>query len=346
MAKQTSALLDRTGSRWSFDAYVVSACFNSSGTHGAFALGSGEIQLFPVQRPSERTAWPLHKGSSLSFVRAPGDDGFLSGGDDGRLVYLAPDGDSTTLLIRSSRWVEHTVGHPHASAFACAVGNVVLYRPACFAGPISELRHPSSVGGLAFSHDGSFLAVSHYGGVTLWSLTSATPYPQLLKWRGSHLAVTCSPDNRYVITAMQEHDIHVFVVDTNEHLFMNAYDSKVHSLCWSARGDYLLTSGSNQVLCWPFNGVNGPQGQMPLTRNGSMGDCLVTCVAAHPQLDVVAEGFDHGLVWVSEFGEDRGALIRSPCGAPVTALAWSPDGRSLLMGTESGEAGFVRLLAD
>jgi hypothetical protein len=66
-------------------------------------------------------------------------------------------------------------------------------------------------------------------------------------------------------------------------------------------------------------------------------DALVQVVAAHPKLDIVAAGTSDGAVWFEEIG-DPGANYVMLNGTKVTALAFSPDGAHLALGTEDGFA--------
>jgi WD40 repeat protein len=64
-------------------------------------------------------------------------------------------------------------------------------------------------------------------------------------------------------------------------------------------------------------------------------------VACHPKDDLVAGGFADGLVVVADIGSSRILPIAPPDHGPVSALAWSPDGSRLALGTETGFAAVV-----
>jgi hypothetical protein len=69
----------------------------------------------------------------------------------------------------------------------------------------------------------------------------------------------------------------------------------------------------------------------------------IDVVACHPGLDIVAAGYNNGLVLLARIDNGAEVLAKKPGDAPVTALAWSGDGLLLAWGTESGEAGIVDL---
>jgi WD40 repeat protein len=81
-------------------------------------------------------------------------------------------------------------------------------------------------------------------------------------------------------------------------------------------------------------------GKAPIELAGGDGvNCTV--VASHPKEELVAGGFEDGLVVVADIGSSR-ILPVAPAGhGPVTALAWSPDGTQLALGTENGFAAIV-----
>jgi hypothetical protein len=66
-------------------------------------------------------------------------------------------------------------------------------------------------------------------------------------------------------------------------------------------------------------------------------------VACHPTQGVVAVGYADGLVLIVRLPDGAEVLARKPAAAPVTALAWSHDGKLLAFGTEDGDAGVVDL---
>lgn len=69
----------------------------------------------------------------------------------------------------------------------------------------------------------------------------------------------------------------------------------------------------------------------------------VVVIACHPRQEIVATGFSDGMVLLVRIDDGAEILAKGPGSAPVTALAWSADGKLLAFGTEAGEAGVVDL---
>ena len=153
--------------------------------------------------------------------------------------------------------------------------------------------------------------------------------------------MTVSPDGRFLITTMQEPTLHGWRIADGKHMRMSGYSARVRSLSWTADGDFLATSGSEQLILWPFDGKDGPMGRQPKLLAQSEARCVQ--VACHPKQPVAAAGYADGTVWLVRL--DDGALIevRAADGQPVSALGWSSDGQILGYGIESGEAGVLVL---
>ena len=63
----------------------------------------------------------------------------------------------------------------------------------------------------------------------------------------------------------------------------------------------------------------------------------------HPKDPIVAVGYGDGVVLFTRIEDGAEILVRKPGNAPVSALAWSADGRFLSFGTEDGAAGVLDL---
>lgn len=335
-------LLDRRGAGRDLGAWVVGAAFSRDGATCAFALGDGTLRLVrPADMDGEWGSAAAHPGGACLSLAADLGRGFLSGGDDGRLVHTAPDGTVQEIArLGTMKWVEHVAAHEAGGVRAASVGRQIHLFDAKGAA-LKTLPHPSSVGGIAFDARGKRVAASHYNGCSLWFVAAKEDKPRVLEWKGSHGAIAISPDGTHVVTAMQENALHGWRLADGQHMRMSGYPSKTKSLSFTAKGRWLATSGADSVVLWPFFG-GGPMGKAPTELAGGDGvPCSV--VACHPQHEIVAAGFADGLVLLAEIASGRVVPVAAPGRGAASALAWNAAGTHLAFGTETGFAGLVDL---
>jgi WD40 repeat protein len=316
------------------EAPVAACAFSNDGTVVAFALGDGRVRVLPTALDAAlpEAPAPVHSGVALSLVADPAGDGFVSGGDDGRLLRHARDGSTEEIANYKGKWIEHLAAH-RSGLVAAAVGRTAVLAKG------REVRefgpHQSTVAGIDFSKDGGRIACAHYGGVTVWSIGQATVPPRLFAWRGSHVALKWSSDGRFIATGTQENDIHVWRIAQATDMRMQGYPAKVKSLAWASDSRFLCTSSQPVFTAWPFAG-KGPEGKPPL-QFGSEGAGLMTVVATAGTSDFVAGGYDSGEVQLGDLKNRRSVVLKMADGSPVTCLAWSPDGLRLAVGNERGD---------
>ena len=137
---------------------------------------------------------------------------------------------------------------------------------------------------------------------------------------------------------MQEPTLHGWRLADAKHMRMSGYSARVRSLSWSADGEFLATSGSEQLILWPFDGKDGPMGRQPKLLAPLAGACGGGGLPSAPA------GGRGGLCRRRAsllVRIDDGALIevKAAGAAPVSALGWDATGQTLAFGTEAGEAG-------
>src|SRR6202790_3565539 len=163
--------------------------------------------------------------------------------------------------------------------------------------------------------------------------------PDVLEWAGSHLSVTFSPDNKFLVTAMHEPALHGWRLADNRHMRMTGYPGRVRSVSWSAGGKALATSGADSVILWPFASKDGPMGKEPAMLAPLQ--ARVTTVACHPRQDILAAGYSDGTILMVRLEDGAEILVRRRGPAPVAALAWNAKGTLLAFADEEGDAGML-----
>jgi WD40 repeat protein len=311
---------------------VVAAHF--LGQTAVFVLGEEALVFAP--RAGEPRRVPVHGGAILASAADKGR--IVTGGDDGKVMATDAEGKSIVLATDAKlRWIDHVAVGP-GGAVAWSAGKEAFVRTE--KGAERALAVPSTAGGLAFAPKGLRLAVTHYNGVTLW-FVNAQSAPETLPWKGSHLDARMSADGRFLITSMQEPALHGWRLADRKDMRMSGYGARVRSLDFSVGGKWLATSGSTQLILWPFQGKDGPMGKPPRTLAPAQVQADV--VACHPKQEVVAVGYADGLVLLVRIEDGAEVLARKGAGAPIAALAWSASGAALAFGTEDGAAGVIDL---
>lgn len=321
-----ASLTDRVTSL-AFDAHILHAGFIRA--ECVVVTSDGAIQI-----GREQPAYRPHADAILTVVQ----DGerILTGGDDGA-VFETKAGKNPARLASGAGWIDALASGPDG-AVGWSIGRDAYARDA--KGQVKSLKLESSARGLAFFPKGYRLAVAQNGGALLWFPNLSTT-PEKLEWKGSHLDCEVSPDGRFVITSMQENQLHGWRLADKGHMRMSGYPAKIRSLSWSYDGLWLATSGAEAAIVWPF-AKDGPMGKPP--RECGARPSRVTKVAFHPKALVLAVGYADGWVLLIRLTDAQELLVRAGGdGAAITALGWNQDGKKLIFGSESGAAGLLEL---
>ena len=319
---------------------VTALAVNRNGDAVAAALGDGSLRFLAGQCRGRATAkeLKLHNGVSLSLQPDADDHAFLSGGDDGKIFIIDPAADAPTLLAEhKNQWIDHVASSAEGGFAPIAPARISICWMPKARRRASRSPHPSSIGGVAFSPNGKRLAASHYNGVSLWWTNSKEQTPVKLSWKGSHLGLIWHPDGKIIISAMQDGALHGWRLSDMNEMRMEGYAGKIHSMSFTAKGRYLASSGAEQIICWPFFG-GGPWGKTPLTLGGRDGR-LVTRVAPHPKDELVAAGYEDGMIILAPLDGRMEMMIHPPVaekGAGVVGMVWNAAGDCLFAALENG----------
>jgi len=317
-----------------FDAQVTAALFDRQGA--VFALGDGAVRFASGE-------WnAAHDGAVLCAAVHPSGDGIVTGGDDGQVIWHRRG--EAGLLARSARggWIDAIDASAESGLIAFSSGKTLSVIDAKDAAFRRDFQHERTVSGVAFEPKGRRIATSTYGGAALWFARIEQQKPTFLKWAGSHTAVTFSPDGAFVVTAMQDSQLHGWRIKDQKNLRMGGYPSKVKAMAFLSGGQLLATSGAQGAVLWPFVGANGPMGR-EATEIGFDEGSLVTMVAAAPRHGTLAAGLNDGRVWAAEPAARGLNFLKAERGPPIVALAMSTDGGRVAWADEDGQAGVATI---
>ena len=318
---------------YAFDAYVTAALFDAAGRAG-FALGDGTVRFESGETQQ------AHDGAVLAAAAHPSGQGLVTGGDDGRVMWAGPAGLQEIAAL-PGRWIEALAAAPASGLIAFSAGRELHVRDAADPKFARAFAHERSIADVAFEPKGRRIAAATYGGVALWYARIEAQKPAMLKWAGSHVACAFSPDGRFLVSAMQDNQLHGWRVADEKNMRMGGYPAKVKSLAFLAKGEMLATSGANGVVIWPFSGSTGPMGKQA-AEVGFDESAQVVRVAGAPALGWVAAGLDDGRVWACDLAGQRIVPLKAEKGSAISALAMSADGARVAWGDEDGGAGVAQ----
>lgn len=323
-------------------AYVVAVRHNRGGTCRFVTTGDGTVAAFSAASGSGENprATPALDALPICLYPDGDDDHVLVGSDDGTLRRIAPDGACETLVQSSAGWIENVVSDAKTGCRAYSVGrsvHVIDARGDAFA---YFAKLPSTPAGLVFSPDGKNIAAAHYNGVSVWSLSTGILLQELY-WRGSHTAISWSPDGKYIVTATQDRDLHCWRLPNGKDFRMSGYPSKIRSIGWTASSSYICASGADTVTSW-YCDDDGPGGK-PVLELGYVFNGAVMQVAPHPSEERVAAGYDDGTVLIGDIVNGDALIAKPSGGGPVSCIDWAPDGKSLAVGTREGTYAVISL---
>ncbi len=330
-------LLQRFGRAFSLEAHVTAVAF--VGDRLGLALGDGTVRFVPLHGGEAETVSAHADGTILSAAADPARGAILTGGDDGRLSRVFPDGRVETVAT-SRRWIDTVAAHPSGALAFAAGRTVTLIAPD---GARREIEVPSAGAALAFAPDGRTLAVAHRNGASL--LEGPAGKVRRLDIPGPVVFVSAafSPDGRFLAAGMPEMGVVAWRLSDGQRFGLGGLPGKPGSLAFTGNGLFLAVSGAKAVVLWPFRGKRGPAGRDAevIARH----EAPVTFVAPHPRDDVVAAGFRDGAVVLARRTTDEALAVRPgtrpSAAAAVTALAFSADGAHLAFGTAGGAAGLL-----
>jgi len=311
------------------DGHCLAAVFLNDIPHFAFADGA-------VHRLDHGHKTVQANDGLLCTALDAAANRLVTAGEDGKVFSVKADGTVEELASAGRKWITSVAAGPQG-AVGYGAGRNAFVRFAD--GKVKEFAHPRSVEGIAFAPKGMRIAVARYNGATL-HFPAADGKPTELEWAGAHTGATFSPDGAFLVTTMQENALHGWKLADGKHMRMSGYPAKVKSLSWSTKGKWLASSGAPAAIVWPFQGKDGPMGKAPLEL-GTRGDAMVTCVSCHPSEEVVAIGYDDGMVLASRFADQKEVLLRRPGKGAVTALMWDGEGRRIVFGTATGDCGVI-----
>ena len=169
--------LEQRGNEYKIKAPVTGSVVLNNAVVASF--GDGSLRFFGLnQEPFEVKA---HKGVILTM--SSNGQFVYTGGDDGKFLKISSDGQVNEIYNFGSQWVDCVASTENY--FACSSGKKAYLWVNDDSKPLI-MDNSSTVGGLSFDLEGNKLAVSSYGGVTVWQRGDRRWKSSRFVWKGSH----------------------------------------------------------------------------------------------------------------------------------------------------------------
>jgi len=367
MEAEDFSLFGLLGRSWELDTPIVDLTFDNSDGAVAFTLADGSVAVAKTKdaEPAAKRirisaedgrssilprTKPLPPGTRISVqgdtpvaLSAYGKHGFVIGEASGALTSLTIGGERTPFskpLDAPIIALEHA---PKTGDLASITADhrVILIRR----GEIEPmvLEHTTNVGTLAFSPDGSQLAVAGEEHVTLWKINQT---PEKLIELGpcqSPLSLAWSPDQAKLALGQEKAGVTVWQLDSRDHINFPDYPAPTSTLAWTADSEVLATSGAFRIIAWPLDKWR-TNGMHPTSlESGKPSLAAVEALACHPTRALIAAGYENGMLIIAQLSKSDELVIKTEGQGANGSLQWSHDAGYIAIGSSKGLAAMIEL---
>jgi len=329
------------GQTWNHDAgdHLAALAWLPDGQRLAVVPAEGNIIVLDRATGAVRLTLPPHTSGNCALSIAPTAPRLVTAGHDGKVrLYDTDSGALVRELEAGPGWCEHAQFSPDGKLLATTAGKTLRVWTSAGEQVFESTAHDSTIAALAWRPDSGGVATGCYNGAQLFRARSGAWEPRSyeeLRWKGSIISLTWSPNGRYVAGGSQEATIQFWRLPyrVGEELFMSGYQTKIRELAWDHTSRYLASGGGEIITVWDFSG-KGPRGSKPLQIEGH--DDRITQLAFQQRGPLLASGGADGRVFISDLRSAKRHRRELSPPAPIAALAWSPDDQALAIGAADG----------
>ncbi|MBI5295032.1 MAG: hypothetical protein HY869_06120 [Chloroflexi bacterium] len=201
-----------------------------------------------------------------------------------------------------------------------------------------QMHHDDVVQAVAFSPDGKQIAsASADHTIRVWDIPSGKEIVRMAQ-SGSKLFIAYSPNGKHIVSSGSDRIVHVWDASTGKEIAHFLHADSVTSVAFSPDNIHVAT-GSMDHTARVWDIVTGMEVAHVVHEKS------VTAVAFSPDGKIVVSGSmdTTAKTWDATTGEgvaitlnegERGAVSVIRCVAPVTSVAFSPDGKYIAIGSE------------
>ena len=314
------------------DDYVIDLAWSPDGATLAAASQGGGVSLFDAATGALKHALAGHQEGANCIGWSPDGALLATGGQDSKVKLWNPaDGTLRHELKLGNAWVEHLAWQPRSNMLAAAAGRKFVFIDT--AGAVTSMLKdaPKTISAISWEPEGDSCAVAYFGGIALWDGATVCLQKEL-PYNNAILALTWSPDCRWLVAGCHDNAVHLWVPAENLELHMSGYETKLKELSFSRDSKWLATGGGRDACVWDCTGA-GPEGREPLLLPHKARVCAVAFQNQHSLLASAAADGEFCL-WSPSRKNPLVAEVMMP--APATKFAWRADDALLAVGTEKG----------
>ncbi len=321
--------------------HVISLSWSPDGRALAAAAVSGPVTILDAS-----SGKPVHELKGHGFGTAavawqPGGSLLASAGQDGKVrLWDTRSGAESKVLDAGGSWVERLAWNAAGTLLAASAGKTARVWHAD--GQLLRELPPQAgtVTDLAWRPGTNHLSVLAYGAANLYDPATGEIL-RTFAWKGSPLAMAWSPDAKVLAHGNQDATVHFWYFESGVDLQMYGYPTKIRELSWDYSSRYLATGGGPMPCLWDCGGPKGPEGTKPQMLEGH--EETLTAIAFQARGYLLASSAMDGRVILWQPGNKKAPKIgEHRFGAEASAIAWSPDDRSLAAGAGDGTVALLR----
>jgi hypothetical protein len=353
-------LFDLLARSWQRRAAIADLRFNADDSLLAIAAADGSVALARLAdneppesrievdrgqttiRPREGRPSPLinTRVEDASALGARSDGDFLVLTGQGELLRIQRSGEIAAKLLDDKSPIT-AFDHCAQTGLTAAVVNARLRLQSAERGPIAEVvLGDGPVERVSISGDGGMIALAGAGRLEVRHATGLNAPLADVALPSRPLTLAWSRDGRWLACGLLSGGFCLVARDTGDHVMVRDFPGAVRSLDWSEAANALLVSGAFRLAGWSMETPPFADHAAGAIATGQAGFVIVETVAAHPAKRLAAAGYATGRVVLARIGSSEELTVRE-AGGPVTALAWSSDGRYLAIGDALGSAAIV-----
>jgi WD40 repeat protein len=323
--------------------HVIALVWSPDGKALAAAAVSGPVLLLDANSGKTLHELKGHGFGTTAAAWQPGGTLLATAGQDGKVrLWDTVTGTEAKPLDGGAAWVEQLAWSPDGRMLAAGAGRKLRVWDA--AGNLVRELPPQAgtVTDLAWRPGTNHVTALAYGAATVYDPAAGVEPVQIFAWKGSPLRLAWSPDGKVLAHGNQDATVHFWYYESGADLQMWGYATKVRELGWDFTGRYLATGGSPVVCVWDCGGPKGPEGTKPQMLEGHEDNLTAVAYQSRGYLLASAAADGRVLLWqpankkapkVGEFKFDAGE---------ASAVAWSPDDRSVAAGSGTGAVAVLR----